>query len=396
VRGVSIDDGCLSEAGADREVESQILGRLHLFPNLEAVALQAPPSRAAWEGPPVQWTLQGVARSICWPRMKRVALGWVLQVQPQGNVLPEESDPPLPSRAADSATAAAPPDDGGEDGDAGLRRGILEPLRCAVGLEELLATRLCAPRARDFFAGAGLVEALAALPRLRTLHLGLVSYAAEDEPPVVSEPAVRALARAPSLRALRLENFGVDDGLLSSFCRELREGGCTSSSTQLADVEFDDLLPRITRAGLLSLWELLQTNHRLVRFEVHCWDEYVGEEAAGSGDGPALSALEQEVQVLCELNRAGRGAALADPQRAARRDWLRLLGCAASNVGAAFGLLQRCPGLCGTSVADSRAASQPPSVASARRSNQLRAAKQDGADRDSKPAAVRPKRRRLK
>jgi hypothetical protein len=387
VRGVSIDDGCLSEAGADREVESQILGRLHLFPNLEAVALQAPPSRAAWEGPPGQWTLQGVARSICWPRMRSVALGWVLQVQPQGNVLPEEADPPLPSRAADSAAAAASPDDGREDGDDGLRRGFLELLRRAARLEELLATRLCAPRARDFFAGAGLVEALAALPRLRTLHLGLVSYAAEDGPPVVSEPAARALARAPSLRALRLENFGVDDGLLSSFCGELREGGCTSSSTQLADVEFDDLLPRITRAGLLSLWELLQTNHRLVRFEVHCWDEYVGEEAAGSGDGPALSALEQEVQVLCELNRAGRGAALADPQRAARRDWLPLLGCAASNVGAAFGLLQRCPGLCGTKVA---------AAATTRRSNQLRAAKEDGADRDSKPAAVRPKRRRLK
>jgi hypothetical protein len=395
----------LSEA-AGHEVESRILNCLHLFPNLQVLGLEAFSSSSSrgmsWEDPSVQYTLHGVVRSICWPRMKRVVLGRTLEVQPQitRNVQPEAQRPP-PGAAAAEAVASSVADDAGGIGD-DLPLNFLDLLQRAVKLEDFSASRLCIPRAREFFASHRLIETLAALPCLQVLHLGLIGHARPHDGPEISERAMRALAKAPALRTLRLGSFGVDDGLLSCFCRQLLDH--RGVSTQLISFEFDDFLPRISINGLLSLWELLQTNHSLVHVEVHCSYELNGDSAEGGGH-PALSSLEEEIQALYELNGAGRGAVLADPQRATHRDWLRLLECASCNVGAAFGLLQRCPGLCDNSnnnihvVSSSCAAVSPAPDPVARGSNRSRDPKKvdDDADLDLKPASVNAsKRRRLK
>ena len=296
----------------DQELESRILANVHRFPNVRDVSLEDEITPGG--GPEFAYlTLDFVAIHTCWPRTRRMALGM-----------------------------AVSPGVGGARGGplGGPNDVVVSRLGRATSLEEFSAPRLNITQPLRWFRQTRLVETLAGLPQLRTLHLGHLGH---TEHPLLELDAMRSLARSPSLETIKLARFGIDDACADAFCEELRNSD--SSATRLRHVEFDDFIPQISRAGCGSFWNLLRTNSSLTHLHIHCTDEDDEESAPPLDGGPPLAVLEGDIQAMCRINRAGRRVVQANPLGASNNDWLRLLEAASDSASASFWLLQSYPGL---------------------------------------------------
>jgi Leucine-rich repeat (LRR) protein len=184
-----------------------------------------------------------------------------------------------------------------------------------------------AQRHQTFLRMDSLLDSLATIPHLETLHLAAgcrVNPQPGVDHPISVDILAKLLSTSASLKNLSLRNFGLTD----DHCQRLI--ACMvndSSKLEYLDVRFNS----ITVKGFRAFFDMLRCHNYVMKYLETSLEE--------------ISDLYDEIQFYLLLNRAGRFTFFKS-ETATKADCVDVLGRTEDNIDAIYYFLRRNPSLC--------------------------------------------------